>query len=380
MKYSPLQEIKKIKNADLCIDRKNLNPFRILCNETEGMSAYYFSCPIYDEREHRLINLSYQKNGNEFWGKGINARITISGNRVSLKNNFCKLDFLLPQENIRTHLTVRDFWGNERECLCDESNRMYLTYNGVAIETQQEKFSFRIDKNSDKLMQNGHFVACMANEFLPYATVAPLAEKTSGSEILPLCCTAEMSDDNVTVTFEKRPGSTILFTVDLYANKCVFDTTIESKNPDKNNSFGAVAVLGNSEMCGTQWLYSRLDVMQFVDLNSMIISGARLYSPCYNSADTEFGVYKMTESWCSFGSTWNSRILPSEKLTVTKNEGWYLVSDITEIVKDLIGLNMPRNPGIVMIPIQNDKNYRLISTGDNYFTPQMIEINLKKRG
>lgn len=56
------------------------------------------------------------------------------------------------------------------------------------------------------------------------------------------------------------------------------------------------------------------------------------------------------------------------------------MSDITEIVKDLIGLNMPRNPGIVMIPIQNDKNYRLISTGDNYFTPQMIEINLKKRG
>lgn len=70
MKYSPLQEIKKIKNADLCIDRKNLNPFRILCNEKEGMSAYYFSCPIYDEREHRLINLSYQKTGMNFGVKG----------------------------------------------------------------------------------------------------------------------------------------------------------------------------------------------------------------------------------------------------------------------------------------------------------------------
>lgn len=40
MKYSPLQEIKKIKNADLCIDRKNLNPFRILCNEKEIFCLY----------------------------------------------------------------------------------------------------------------------------------------------------------------------------------------------------------------------------------------------------------------------------------------------------------------------------------------------------
>ena len=43
----------------------------------------------------------------------------------------------------------------------------------------------------------------------------------------------------------------------MYERKLFLDTTVESKNIDVNNAFGSIAFIGNTDIFGEQWLYSR---------------------------------------------------------------------------------------------------------------------------
>ena len=113
--------------------------------------------------------------------------------------------------------------------------------------------------------------------------------------------------------------------------KLILDTTVESKNPDKNNAFGAVAFLGNSQEYGEQWLYSRFNVMQFTDLNYYIVESANLYARRFSNTKVDVKAYKMSMPWCSFGSTWNTKTNYAELLSQARILNNYKVIDLTSI-------------------------------------------------
>lgn len=49
---------------------------------------------------------------------------------------------------------------------------------------------------------------------------------------------------------------------------------------------------------------------------------------------------------------------------------------MSDVIQDILRLNEPRNPGIV-ITGDDTNEYIVVPTGDNYLLPQILEIKLK---
>lgn len=350
-----LKEIKLLRGKDfLNIIPQNSNPYRLLIKEDDGITAYYFSCPIYDKNK-KLIKLDWIEHEGVFYFDGSNAKIEASGNFVSMTNDFgfAEMEF-------------------------DGDITLEPTFNGVAITVKENELSFLLKTDGARnLRENGSYFALMQDEFVPFVTVSGICGKTE-SKCYPLEITQEtLKESEFKVTIKcKETIEEMLIEVNLHAPKLMFDTSVESKNPDKNNAFGGTAFIGNSEFYGEQWLYSRFDTMQLIDLNSYIVKEANFYLPKFNNSNSILASHKMTAPWCSFGSTWNSKTAFSEFLHIARKNKKYEILEVSDVMQDILRLNEPRNPGIV-ITGDDTNDYSVVPTGDNYLLPQILEIKLK---
>ena len=162
----------------------------------------------------------------------------------------------------------------------------------------------------------------------------------------------------------------------LYDHKLFQDTTVESNNPKSNNAFGGIGYIGSSQTYGEQWLYSRSDFTKLTELNDKKILQAILHIPKWNKSAVELSTSLVSARFCSFGSNWNNKISEKSMFTASQITDHYINIDLTSILADKYG-QLTANEGFILKEKKKGSGFSVISTGDNYLKPQILEINYK---
>ena len=389
--FTLLNEIKKCRSKNIDILR-NSNRFRVMCKDGENqISAYYFSCPVYRGTDNRMITLDFVQNENKYTFIGSNA-IVVVGGKISISNAVGQVT--LEGLNIAgiKKLMCKDIFGDIRNSLycenADEEIVLFPTCNGIALQitAKSEEILKRIKLTTDKkytIWGNGRYSALMIEERQPFITVNSMcALNHFNSTIFPIFCYLnECSggydlDVKLNKTDSLQDKISYIFTIDLYAAKSIFDTTVESANPDMNNSYGSTAFIGNSSFFNEQWLFARIDPLQLLDLKYFSLKSALLYAKKYTDGQINLDILRMNTPWCSFGNTWNTKTESGTLINKVRLNKNYLCADITEVVRAMFLHNGEPDAGIVIKPERVEEGAAVIATADNYFTPQILEIKL----
>lgn len=356
--FKEIQNISGIKNP--CVIPNNTNPYRLSIATDDGMNAYYGSVPLYS-KDNILLNPKWSKTDYGARFDGVNARVECFNEKVVLRNGGGSVEI--------------DFYDDVL---------LEPTYNGVMVRCDFGKTKLTVKAQKPmNIYDNGCCFALMQGDNAPFLTISCLYG-CNGKEKHPIYAHSEETGAAVrNVVINGKPDTTALFfEINLYAPKIIFDTTVSSAEPTKNNAYGGVAFLGQTEEFGEQSLYTRFDCAQFWDLNFYKVKEANLYLPAYggdrtNGENAFLSLNDLDFPWCSFGTTWENKVNPSAILSEIRKQLKYEVADVTDIIKRIITRKELRDFGTV-IKASRGYGYRILSTGDNYYRPQILEIKLKQ--
>ena len=334
--------------------------------------AYYFSTPILYKSNNRPVRPQFQKIADFYYFKGSNCEVKITDGCVTLYNDNEKIFLHLNESRSLVH-------SDDFSCLRNDSIMIFPSFNGIIIKHRTNKTKFKIESScSSDIRNNTKYFAFMRSNFEPIVTVnAMFAENryrdvfynvilnsrkiTKSAYDLELCSVCENSFQ---LTYE----------INMYEPKLIQDTTVESNHPNENNLFGDIAFLGKSSWCGNQFLYLRIDDSKIDLQNGLSIDKVRLHIPYYTTTAKNFRISVPMRRFCNFGSTWNNKIPYSNAISSgTKNNG-YITFDISKYVISKAGKWTPCEGFVLQSP---GEHFSIIGTGDNYYTPQVLEITYK---
>lgn len=373
---SILNEISKLrKGAPLIIDYKNSNRYRIVAIESNGTkTAYYFTAPIYNNRTRKVVDMKFYTNGRTIYSIGSNANITV-GSNIRMENTEGSCVISLSEHISRI---------SETEIVCT-NKRLYPTTNGIAIRSLCNEgkgctFSIEISKPFLKVRANDKYFALMSAKFRPFVAVSCLGTADASGNIISSAKVTyqKITDRKYTITISpcSSLGKSVAFELNLYEAKLFQDTTVESKNPKTNNAFGSVGFIGTTKEFGEQWLYTRPDFSKMNELNDKKILSAIFHLPRLNSNTVELTASKVSARFCSFGSTWNNKIAAASSIADSQITDRYIDLNMMPILADKYG-RLTRGEGFILRAKKKDSGFSVIATGDNYFAPQILEINYR---
>lgn len=372
---SVLEEIKKLRNDSLItIDYNNSNRYRLVVEENdESKTAYYFSTPIYNQKTRKMIDLKFELDGDYIHSTGSNAKITLFDN-ILMENaeGVCKIE-----------LSQRCDFISAKQAICRNIILM-PTANGLALKcaiTQNDRVSFvlEVDKSFLSVRANDKYFALMRDRFAPFAVFSCVGSLDSTDNVIaPAKIEYQKLTDNkykIFVSAISPFAQYVLFEVNLYENKLFQDTTVESMNPTTNNAFGSVGFIGNSSAYGEQWLYSRLDYSKIPEIMDKRIQKSVLHIPTFNNSTVELSAFKVSARFCSFGSNWNNKIAGYIPITNSCLSNGYQNLDLTPFFSDQKTKMISKNEGIILKSKIKGSGFSVVSTGDSYLCPQILEIN-----
>ena len=373
---SILGEISKLrKGAPLIIDYKNNNRYIIVASEANGTkTAYYFTSPIYHCRTRKAVDLKFHSKGDVAYAMGSNANITISGN-IRMENAEGSCIISLPDQISLI---------SESEVLC-KNRRIYPTTNGVAINSpctseNSNTFTIEISKPFLEVRANDKYFALMSERFRPFVTISCIGTlDANGNVISPARISYQkISDRKYTISVSPCSplGKSALFEANLYEPKLFQDTTVESKNAKANNAFGSIGFIGTTKEFGEQWLYSRPDFTKMQELNDKKILRAIIHLPKLNTGAVELTTSKVATRFCSFGSTWDNKIAEASTINESQLTDHFIDLNLMPALTDKQG-RLLRGEGFILKSKKKNSGFSVVATGDNYFFPQILEINYK---
>ena len=363
------------KGTPWVIDYKNINRYRIVTNEPNGTkTAYYFASPIYNNKTRKAVDMKFNSKDDVAYATGSNANIIIS-NSIQMENSegYCVIS--LPHRI--SHIS-------EKEILCG-NERIYPTTNGVAIRSNcidGKPFVLVIDISKPflEVRANDKYFALMSERFCPFVSISCIGTSDiSGNTISPAKISYQkISDRRYTLTVSpcSSLGKSVLIEANLYEAKLFQDTTVESQTPKMNNAFGSIGFIGNTKEFGEQWLYSRPDYTKLHELNDKKILRAILHIPKLNSGSVELTASKVSARFCSFGSTWDNKITEGSLITDAQITDHYIDLNLMSALTDKHG-RLYRSEGFILKTKKKNIGFSVIATGDNYFAPQILEINYR---
>ena len=338
---SIVSEIMKLRDGiPFEIDYKNTNRYRVVVVEADGSrTAYYFSTPIYHCETRKVVDLKFHRCEGGICSTGSSATIHYAED-IELVDTHCRCRVSLGQ-GVR-YLT-------EKELVCGDG-RIYNTTNGFVCRMpcrDQSAFVMTLDVDTAfaEVRANDHYFALMTEKFRPAFVCSAIGTVgEDGDVVAPVRVSYQKITDRryaISVTPCMSRGEGILFEFNMYEHKLFQDTTVESHYPQVNNAFGSVAFIGETKEFGVQWLYSRPDVSCMPELFGKTIKRAILHMPQLNRTAVGMTALKLTMRFCSFGSTWDNRVRPSDPLTNAKGGSGYVSLDVTEMLVDKHGLFSP---------------------------------------
>ncbi len=370
---SPINEIKRIRNdleSVLC-PSKFLNRYMLeIDNKDLTTTCYVFSVPIFNVSDGKLVNLNFSQENGCLHHTGSNAEITVRNNVVCLKNN-CGIVHVEISKN-----------EDETALIGGTMVSMAPTLNGVKIKKnlQREKYiKLNVDINETPygVKYNEKYFSFMSGDITPIFTVSVIGDRhiedfTPGAAVLNTKAVDERHYEIYIACSDKL--ETVEVECNMYEQKLMLDTTVENRRPDENNLYGASALIGSGEEYGEQWLFSKIDYGIIRDILLKRIKSVRLLIPRLNKKVTTVTAYNLMRRFCSVGTTWNnndSRSTGASKVIFTDD---YYIADITGFAVDSETQNFVELLGFVLKPKSGENSYSLISTGDCYDQPQILEI------
>ncbi len=371
---SILSEIYKLRRTtNLSIDYKNSNRYRVVAMEPNGSkTAYYFTTPIYNNKTRKAIDLQFHSKDKVISSTGSNTNVTINPNiKMENEEGTCILSLTKPAI---------------RNSNCEVSSgkeQIYPTTNGVAIRSScaDQKayvFSIEISKPFLAVRANDKYFALMSDRFRPFISISCIGTTDkSGNIISPAKLSYKKITDRqytIHITPYSSFGEFVLIEANLYEPKLFQDTTVESKNPKINNVFGSVGFIGTTEAFGEQWLYVRPNFSKMPELDDQKINRVILHIPKLNTGAIEVTASKVASRFCSFGSNWNNKVAETVTTTGAQIADHYIDLHLTPFFSNGQG-NLTRGEGFIVKPKTKNSGFSAIPSGDNYFTPQILEIN-----
>lgn len=374
---SIVNEIMKLRNGKpIVVDRQNRNRYRLVaCEEDGSKTAYYFSTPIYNRASRKLVDVKFHTNGKNIYATGSDAQIRISQD-IALENEVgtCVVD-----------IGQKPIFVSDRGARINNATVM-PTANGVALKfgvkaNESIHFSLSINRPDLFVRANDKCFAFMQDKFRPFVVLSCLGSmNAAGNIVAPAKIEYEMVSNReckITLSATSPMAQSIMCECNLYENKLFQDTTVESKNPSTNNAFGGTAFIGNTLVCGEQWLYTRPDYSRLSDVMDKRVQRAVLHIPKLNWSDVGVSAFKVTSRFCSFGSNWNNKVPGGMVIADSQTANAYQSIDLTPLLIDQRTRTMLRTEGVILRPKVKGSGFSVLSTGDGYYAPQILEINYR---
>lgn len=374
---SILNEISILREGrPIVLDRSNTNRYRLVLQESDGSrTAYYFSTPIYNQKDRKLVDIKFRSDGENICGVGSNANITVS-EKILMKNAEGTCYIGLPQKPAL--ISEKRLKFNKGE--------IFPTVNGVAVmcdvkETSGINFIVEVDKPFLNVRANDKCFALMKEKFSPFVVFSCIgAFDAAGNLIAPATIVYQKPTEkkySLTVSSASPMAQSVLLEANLYENKLFQDTTVESNNSSVNNAFGSMGFIGNTALYGQQWLYSRPDYSKMSEIMDKRVNKAVLHMPKLNSANVELSAFKAISRFCSFGSNWNNKVSGGTVVSDSSTNNGYQSLDLTALLVDPRTRTFSKTEGLILKPKIKDVGFSAVSTGDCYFAPQILEINFR---
>lgn len=358
------------RDKELCrIDKGN--PYRMLVEYPNESVALYSSCPIMKEQTDELAMGSFSKTGSMFY-EGINTVLIRIDNNVKVQRKGVNLQFSFEQtEFIRAY---RNHLDDEFDiALKTDRGIMFPTINGFGIEKEGEVSLFFASSEEVYFinMEDGCLVFSHSDQL-----IFSIGCVWKGMSDRPQFIT---ESDGLRHTLQVRSplGERLIVTVNGYVNKSMFDTTLDSRLPMRNNVYAESVYLGG-RVGEEQWLCARLDCSLFSDIYHLNVEHAVMYFRNFGNEESELWAGNLRFLWCTFTTTWDSREDPDKWYLAGKNVGDYYEVDVTNLIRSIFFEKSNVSPGFVLRANQERKI--ILPTGDNCLCPIILEIHFKKGG
>lgn len=374
MNSSILSEIGCLRGSqDFTIDYKNSNRHCIIVREPDSSrTAYCFGTPIYNKNTKRLVKLSFDETSDGFYHIGSSAEVKVSEREIVMKNT---------EGVLRIHglCNFRLYEGR----ILFPGGEIAPTLNGIAVKmapVKENKISLILTASIPfmETRANSKYFAFMSEKFRPFSTLSAIGLLGSGgnltSPIQIKCQKINSKSYSVTLSTFSQIRNPIWFEINMYEPKLFQDTTVESKKAKENNAFGGIAFIGETEAFGETWLYTRPDFTKISYLLEKKARYVKLHLPVYNIGSATLSAYRTAARFCSFGSNWNNKIELSKKMIDTAVGNQYQTLDLTDSVINPKNHSIRTTDGFIL-RIKEQKKLAVVSTGDSYINPQILEIN-----
>ena len=351
-----------------------INRYAIISQPFNGnKKAYYFSTPILYKSNNKPVKGNFQKKENFYYYKGSNCEVKIYDDYIILSNS---------KEKVFLYFDRRKnmFLSNDGSYLKSEDIILFPSFNGIIIKQRGNKVRLKMEISTHaNVKSNSKYFSFMRSKFQPIVTFNAMFAENRYRDIFcniilhPKKITETLYEVELSVTGENTFQLT--YDINMYEPKLIQDTTVESKMPKENNAYGNISFLGKSNCCGTQIVYSRIDVSKMDLPTNLKLDNVKLHIPYYAVNGNDFRISVPIKRFCSFGSNWDNKISYSNAaLSGTRNNG-YITFDISKYVISKTG---DWNPNEGFVIQSRGEHFSIIGTGDNYYTPQIIEITFKK--
>ena len=242
---------------------------------------------------------------------------------------------------------------------------------------QGNKICFKIDNNLAGVVNaNNSCFTVMKDRMSPYYSVSCIAGKQKNGEVGALKLSYEQVENDfykIIVTGEED-YSEIMIEINLYSPKLIFDTTIKEMNRLQNNCFGGIAFLSTGDQ--TEELYSRFNLNYINDISLKEIQSATLCIPAYTKDGGVIRLQNIENPWCSIGMNWEKKQIGGRIIDEKEIKNGYVELDVTRVLKEQLNLQRIKSYGVIISNPNTD--IVAISTGDNYYKPQILKIKYNK--
>ena len=365
-----LTEIKYLRNMqNFLIDSHNSNRYRIIVKEPVGYTAYCFSAPIYNIHTRKLVHPYFERTHTNYSFVGSNGTVFVKDNECIFQN-----------QDGRAIITFNEQIVTENEHIIQSNVSVSPTLNGLlfTVNSNNLKFILKSEAKQDGIRYSSNSFSLMKEVFKPFISVSALYASDDKESLSPVEISYKhLSDQSYEVClFHGIQNGIFTFEINLYEPKLFQDTTVESIHPDSNNAYGSIGFIGKTTQFGEQWLYSRPDFSKIPDLLSEQIDHAFLHIPLFSNNSNNIDVFIPEKRFCSFGSTWNTKVNAATKFKSVNSNNRYLTIDATPLFTNRTDRTLVYNDGLILRK-QKDSTFTAISTGDCYFAPQILEIKFK---
>jgi hypothetical protein len=115
--------------------------------------------------------------------------------------------------------------------------------------------------------------------------------------------------------------------------------------------------------------FSKMQEFYYVYVKKLL-----LHCPCYSYFENGLTGSVPDTGFCSLGSTWNNKIPATDHSFEIKRNDKYISIDVTDIFIKPIEKRIQSANGLILKPQKANDGTTVISTGDNYTSPLILEI------